>query len=146
MKSNLKIITAILAIISIHCGGLLVSSFWENLWKVFLGYEHLPWSRLAMVAIEIPIAIKVLNRISEESQIDKQVVFKLLLLTVIAMIGSLFREHFEPGLFLCGFAALDGTYDIMMNEHYENTFTVDIVERGMLIAGIVYYTLLKIKS
>lgn len=146
MKIDLKITIGLLAVIGIHCFSLFISSLSENLWGALMRYEFLPWTRLFVLAIELPIIMIVLNRVSITSAIDNKDVLKLLTLTVITIILSQCRNHFEPTLTLCGFSMLDGTAEIMLNDHWENTFRVKVIETIMIITALIYYTLLKIKA
>jgi len=74
MKVDLKITIGVLAVIGIHCFSLFISSLSENLWLALMGYEFLPWTRLFVVVIELPIIMMVLNRISIISAIDNTMV------------------------------------------------------------------------
>lgn len=136
-----KALYGILLVVAIHSGWLILSAILNNFYVQILPYEYLPWTRLLVVIAEIVLIAHFLERLKRKAGIlgNRKAMIRFLILTVVVLIGSQFRGYLDDsGPFLCGFAMIDGTADMIFETHETQRAYVSIVETFALGGALLF--------
>ena len=143
-----KALYGILLLVAIHSGGLILSAILNNFYVQILPYEYLPWTRLLVVIAEIVLIAHFLERLKVKSSIlkSRKAMIQLVILTVVLLIGSQFRGYLDDsGPFLCGFAMIDGTADVIFEAHETQRYYVSLVESFALGMALLFFGIRNLK-
>jgi hypothetical protein len=143
-----KALYGILLLVTIHSGGLILSAILNNFYVQIVPYEYLPWTRLLVVIAEIVLITHFFERLKGKVGIleNRKAMTRFLILTVVLLIGSQFRGYLDDsGPFLCGFALIDGTADLIFEIHETQRSYVSLVETFALGIALLLFGIRNLK-
>ncbi|MEM6725078.1 MAG: hypothetical protein AAF598_13655, partial [Bacteroidota bacterium] len=112
-KLDMGFLAGLLILIIIHSNSLIITAILKNYWLFFIDHIMLPWTRLVVLAIELPMLFIGFNWLAGKAPLSNRLLKAMLAMSVLTLLISQVRASFEPGPFLCGMAMLDGTYELL---------------------------------
>lgn len=144
-NKRITLLHGFLIVMSIHWGGIVLTALFDNIGELLISYDQLPWFRLVIVGIEIPLIIRLLNGKSKKAGIKAKSMLRLGILSIALFIWAQFDYLTVPSSGFCGNALLDGSLDDMLDNRNRNESYVHAIETGLISFGMLIYILMQVK-